>query len=149
TVTAQSPAPGATGVSTSTNVQATFNVSVQASTISFVLKDASNSTVPATVSYNDPTHTVTLTPNAPLAANATYTATVSGAQDVNGNPMSGPVTWSFTTAAVIVPGIYSVFSSSATPATVSDPDGSAVELGMKFRSDVAGQITGVRFYKGS
>jgi hypothetical protein len=149
TVTAQSPAPGATGVSTSTNVQATFNVSVQASTVSFVLKDASNNTVPATVSYNDPTHTVTLTPNAPLAANATYTATVSGAQDVNGNPMSGPVTWSFTTAAVIVPGIYSVFSSSATPATVSDPDGSAVELGMKFRSDVAGQVTGVRFYKGS
>ena len=27
-------------------------------------------------------------------------------------------------------------------------DGSAVELGVKFRSDVDGSVTGVRFYKG-
>jgi hypothetical protein len=34
------------------------------------------------------------------------------------------------------------------PATVTDPDGSAVELGVKFQSSVAGTVTGVRFYKG-
>jgi len=28
------------------------------------------------------------------------------------------------------------------------PDASAVELGVRFTSDVAGQVTGVRFYKG-
>ena len=42
-----------------------------------------------------------------------------------------------------------IWPSSATPATASDPDASAVELGVKFRSDVAGQITSIRFYKGS
>jgi hypothetical protein len=34
-----------------------------------------------------------------------------------------------------------------TPSTVDALDGSAVELGVKFKSDVGGQVTGVRFYK--
>jgi hypothetical protein len=32
---------------------------------------------------------------------------------------------------------------------VADPDTSAVELGVKFRSSVAGYVTGIRFYKSS
>jgi hypothetical protein len=35
------------------------------------------------------------------------------------------------------------------PSTITVNDANAVELGMKFRSDVAGTVTGVRFYKGS
>jgi hypothetical protein len=35
----------------------------------------------------------------------------------------------------------------AVPGTVDDGPDSAVELGVKFRSDVAGSITGIRFYK--
>jgi len=35
------------------------------------------------------------------------------------------------------------------PVTASSNDSLAVELGMKFRADVAGTVTGVRFYKGS
>ncbi len=55
-----------------------------------------------------------------------------------------------TTPAVPAPAAStSVWTSAAVPGTVSDSDGSSVELGMKFRSDVAGQVTGVRFYKGS
>jgi hypothetical protein len=34
-----------------------------------------------------------------------------------------------------------------TPSTVDALDGSAVELGVKFKSDVGGQVAGVRFYK--
>ncbi len=41
----------------------------------------------------------------------------------------------------------SVWPASATPKTLSDPDTAPVEVGMKFRSDVAGYICGVRFYK--
>src|SRR5262245_20544497 len=37
----------------------------------------------------------------------------------------------------------------ATPALLTDPDPKAVELGVKFRADVAGQVTGLRFYKGA
>ena len=40
-----------------------------------------------------------------------------------------------------------IWSSTTTPGTLSDSDTSAVELGVKFRADVNGFITGVRFYK--
>src|SRR5215213_1211883 len=43
----------------------------------------------------------------------------------------------------------SIWASSATPATPSDSDTSAIELGVKFRSDVDGQLTALRFYKGT
>src|SRR5262245_50984452 len=43
----------------------------------------------------------------------------------------------------------SIWASTATPATVSDPDTAAVELGTKFRADVDGFVTGVRYYKGT
>ena len=43
----------------------------------------------------------------------------------------------------------SIWPSTATPAVASDPDSSAIEVGVKFRADQAGFITGIRFYKGS
>lgn len=43
----------------------------------------------------------------------------------------------------------SIWASSAVPAIASHTDTGAVELGVKFRSDVSGTITGIRFYKGS
>jgi hypothetical protein len=42
----------------------------------------------------------------------------------------------------------SIWASSVTPSTI-DADTKAVEVGVKFRSDAAGYITGIRFYKGS
>jgi hypothetical protein len=46
-------------------------------------------------------------------------------------------------------GPFSIWPSTATPGVTSSPDGSAVEVGVKFRSDAAGYITGIRFYKGA
>ena len=40
-----------------------------------------------------------------------------------------------------------IFAPTATPALVDAQDGSAVEVGVKFQSDVAGSISGIRFYK--
>lgn len=45
------------------------------------------------------------------------------------------------------PGTYSLFGS-GTPNTVTVNDPNAVELGVKFTSNAAGSITGIRFYKG-
>src|SRR5262249_28834989 len=42
----------------------------------------------------------------------------------------------------------SLFGATATPANISS-DSSALELGVKFRADVAGRVTGARFYKAS
>ncbi|HEY9827621.1 MAG TPA: N,N-dimethylformamidase beta subunit family domain-containing protein, partial [Stenomitos sp.] len=41
----------------------------------------------------------------------------------------------------------SIWDSTDTPTLLADSDTSAVELGVKFRSDINGFITGVRFYK--
>ena len=59
-VTATSPAANATNVAPGSVVTATFSEAVQASTISLVLTDASNNVVPASVSYDPVTETVTL-----------------------------------------------------------------------------------------
>src|SRR5579859_8098837 len=41
----------------------------------------------------------------------------------------------------------SLFSATTIPSTIDSDDGQAVEVGVKFKSDVAGTITGVSFYK--
>lgn len=43
----------------------------------------------------------------------------------------------------------SIFSPTDTPAVVTNNDPKAVELGVKFVTSVLGEITGIRFYKGS
>lgn len=42
-----------------------------------------------------------------------------------------------------------IFKPTDTPALLTNSDASSVELGVKFTSAVSGQITGIRFYKGS
>ena len=41
-----------------------------------------------------------------------------------------------------------IWDESTTPTIMSDPDTSAVELGVKFQSNIDGYITGLRFFKG-
>jgi Domain of unknown function (DUF4082)/Bacterial Ig-like domain/Bacterial Ig domain len=43
----------------------------------------------------------------------------------------------------------SIWGTGVVPAVPADPDTTPTELGVKFRSDTAGQITGLRFYKGT
>src|SRR5207249_1099720 len=81
-----------------TNVTATFSEDVQVSTISFTLKVGTGSPLAALVTYDASSRTVTLDPAANLAPSTTYTATLSGAQDLYGNTMTS-TSWSFTTAA--------------------------------------------------
>ena len=150
-VTAVSPANGTTNVATGTSVTATFNESMNPSTINtntFQLS-AAGTTVPATVSFN--TLTATLVPNQPLAFSTTYTATVvggsQGVQDVNGRTLSSNVAWSLTTVPPPGPCPCSIWSPSTTPGTVDSGDPSGIELGVAFTSNENGFITGVRFYK--
>src|SRR5205085_1368185 len=101
TVTGETPLPNATGIAQNTTVTATFSKAVQAGTISFVLKDAGGTAVPATVAYDSGTNTAALTPTAHLAAMSTCSATVSGATDLSGNVMAAPFSWSFTTTCTV------------------------------------------------
>ncbi|QIR40505.1 DUF4082 domain-containing protein [Tolypothrix sp. PCC 7910] len=154
TVTATTPASSATNVSTTTTVTATFNEAVDPATINtttFELRNSNNTLVTATISYNSANNTATLTPSTALAANTTYTATVKGGttdprvKDLAGNALAANSTWSFTTSATSP--VISIWNNSATPAIITDPDNSSVELGVKFRSSANGYIKGIRFYK--
>jgi VCBS repeat-containing protein len=53
------------------------------------------------------------------------------------------------TITVTSPGYVTLFPASATPAVLNTTDASAVELGVKFQSSVAGTVSGIRFYKSS
>ncbi len=146
TVTDRQPSSGATGVPVSTTVSATFSESVQQATITMTL--TAGSTVPASTSYNAANRTVTLTPDANLTPSTTYTVNLSGARDSADNPMD-PVTWTFTTAAAATGCPCTIWPDNTVPADPAHADNSAVELGVKFRSNQPGYITGIRFYKGT
>jgi hypothetical protein len=61
--------------------------------------------------------------------------------------LAAPAVWSFTSFDYGCP--CTVFAPTATPAVSAASDAAAVELGMKFRADTNGFVTGVRFYKGT
>ena len=147
TIAAVSPTNNTAGVDTAVKPSATFNQAVTAASVVFSLKDAANAAVAGTVGYDSAARTATFTPGTALSPGTTYTATVSGATNATGQTMAAPYSWAFTTAAAVSCPC-NVFRSNSVPTTVSADDPNAVELGMKFRADVAGTVTGVRFYKG-
>lgn len=156
TVVSRYPAPDATEVDVGTVVRVSFSEAMDpssANTSTLELRDGTGALVSAVVSYNPSTFSAVLTPNSPLDGDTTYTVTVRGGtteprfKDVAGNALAGNVSWSFTTRAPVACPC-TIWDASATPAVASESDASAVELGVKFRSDVAGYIKGIRFYKG-
>ena len=98
-VTSTVPVSGASGVATNATVSASFSEAVQAGSVSFVVRDPANNVVPASLAYDSVAKKSTLTPTTPLASSTLYTATISGVQDLAGNVLAAPVSWSFTTMA--------------------------------------------------
>jgi len=103
TVSSVSPASGARKVARNTSVTATFSekmlpeVFSSTSTAVKLVKHGTATPISATVSYNDSTKTVTITPSSRLAANTKYTVKLSpGVVDLAGNELAA-YTWSFTT----------------------------------------------------
>jgi hypothetical protein len=146
-VSAVTPAPGTAGVVKSTILTATFSKTIDDTQLSFVVTDSAANVIPGTVTYNDETNTATFTPNTALNPGTTYTATLNNVVDLSGNKMAAPYTWSFTTATALVGD--TVWAPTATPLQADAADKNAIEVGLKFESDVPGTVTGVRFYKGS
>jgi hypothetical protein len=104
TVSARTPASGATAVSRTANITATFSEAVSGvGATTFTLKDAVTGTaITATVSRNGTTNQWILNPGPTLAANTRFTVTLTGGtgsiRDLAGNPLA-TTSWSFTTGA--------------------------------------------------
>jgi hypothetical protein len=86
-------------------------------------------------------HTVLLTG---LAASTLYHFRVDGRDLCGVAASSGDFLFTTSNAAP-----NTIWSAATTPATASQSDAQAIEVGVKFRADLNGYITGVRFYKGS
>ena len=146
TVTTVTPASGSTGNPVSVAPTATFSQAVIPNTVSFTVKDSGGVNVPGSVSFNTGNTVATFTPTSSLAAGTTYTATVSGAQNASGTPMSGSFTWNFTTGTPSQCPC-SIWQNAAPSGAVDAADTSAVNLGVQFQASSSGTITGIRFYK--
>ena len=158
TIVSTIPASGTTGVNPNGALSFVFSESLDSSTVSsntIQLRDASNALVTATVAYDTASKTATLTPAAPLSVLSTYTASARGGgtdprvKDLAGNALASTYSWSFTTASQTTGPTCpcSIWSASTVPTVPDDGDPAAVEIGTKFRSDVAGSVSGARFYK--
>ena len=153
TVASVIPSSASSGVVWNTPITVRFSEAMNPASIgtsTIQLLNASGTPVAATVAYVASTTSAVLTPTSALGANMTYTVKVLGGsadprvKDVAGNALAATVTSSFTTLAQ-----QTLWASATTPATPSAPDSAAVEIGVKFKSDVAGKIYAIRFYKGS
>jgi methionine-rich copper-binding protein CopC len=102
TVTAVIPANNATGVAVNSTVKVTFSepmdpLTINATTIT-LRPTATGINVAATVAYDAPTNTATLTPTGGLSGNTNYTVTVTtGAKDAAGNALAAVFNSAFTT----------------------------------------------------
>jgi glycosidase len=99
-VAAFSPADGAEDVSRGTAVTVTWSQAMAANTCLTLTGPAG--AVDGTCSYDNDTFTITFTPAQPLRGGTLYTALVSGQVDAGGDTQQVPVTWTFTTAPVLL-----------------------------------------------
>ena len=105
-----------------------------------VSDDNANLTSPASITVAAGAATGSFTATAgTIASDQTATVTAS----LNGGSKSAAI--SLNAASTVL----SIWTPTSVPAVPSVSDNASVELGLKFRSDVAGFVTGVRFYKGS
>jgi hypothetical protein len=149
-VTAATPYPGSSSDPVSVAPAVTFSKVIVPGTASFTVTDPSGTPVPGTTSLGSGNTVATFTPTNPLAADTTYTASISGAQDTFGQTMiAGSYTYAFTTSRAYPVGqCPCVIWPDAPPPGASDAsDASAITLGVKFRAISSGAISGIRFYK--
>lgn len=109
-VVSTNPADGASGVSTTTTITATFDLAMDSSSITqtgrvTVNTWPANNPISGVVSYDSTSQTVTFTPSVALSSNQTYVVSLNkniqstNNKKINGNTWWGNYVWSFTTAA--------------------------------------------------
>ena len=154
-VNSVSPVDGNQYVSPDSNLKMTFNGPLDPSSVNpgtiFLKRTSTGALVPASVTFNAATQTVTLDPGSDLLLNKGYTIVVKGGAGgvhaVGGGTMGADFTSSFHT--VITPSL-NLWGPSAVPAVAANPDDALpVEVGVRFLSESDGFITGLRFYKGT
>jgi hypothetical protein len=144
----RNPAPGLDAVALDAAISARFSEAMTGSSIDIDLFGPGGVAIAGSVAYDSATRRATFTPAAPLDPVTTYTARVTDARDRSGQHIAAPVQWTFTTTGDADSYPLALWDTSTTPATASVNENAAIEVGVKFSSDLSGHIKGIRFYKG-
>jgi hypothetical protein len=152
------PAPGATNISLGIAPAAIFSEALDPTTVNdftVLMTDATANPILAKSIYVPSLFKVLITPNTLLQQGQTYTITLKGGAVGNrittsaGAPLPADYIWSFTLVPPPPPfPSLSIWSPEDAPSNPATDDPEPKELGLKFRSDHVGVVTGIRFYKG-
>lgn len=101
TVSATTPAAGATGVAINTKITAAFGEAMDSTTITaanLTVAGPGATSVTGTVAYDAANNIATFTPDNDLMLNTVYTATITtGVEDLASNALASDFVWTFTT----------------------------------------------------
>ena len=103
TVSSTNPIDGASAVGIDASINASFDKAMDPATLNpgtFTVTGPGATVVAGQVTYDVPDEIVTFTPASQLPANTTFTATLTGALDLAGNPLATFV-WIFSTGTVV------------------------------------------------
>lgn len=120
------------------SINVPYSANMVASGGSTPYKWSTTGILPAGISLNSTTGALTGTPTA--AGTSSFTASVMDA-------VNSSVNKTLKLTVGTTPSTYSLFPLTAVPAVGDSNDTNAVNLGVKFKSDVSGVVTGIRFYK--
>jgi VCBS repeat-containing protein len=109
--------------------------------LAYTALSADGSALPAWLSFNATTRTFTGTPTAANAGTLSVRVT---ATDLGSLAASETFSIAVSTAPPVT---YSLFGATSTPAQTNLNDGQQLEVGVKFQSNVAGEITALKFYR--
>lgn len=143
-ITSRTPAAGATGIDVGVRPAVRFDAALQPGAT--LRLRVGGQLVAGSSSLASDGRGLTFTPTAALAHDTLVTAEVSGVVSTEGATLAD-TSWTFRTDAQ--PATYTTLLGQQTPATASVADNDAVELGMAFTSSVAGDVTAIRFHKGT
>ncbi|MFE6735653.1 DUF4082 domain-containing protein [Microbacterium sp. NPDC057650] len=139
------PVTGTVDVTRSTAISATFSAPISA-TFTGTVK-ANGTAVAGAWSRSSDGRSAVFAPAAALPASASVTVALTGVTGAQGGDVAD-TNWSFVVAATNGSPVLTLLGSRV-PEIASDPDTAAVELGMAFRTSAPGQVTAIRFYKGT
>jgi hypothetical protein len=153
-ITSTAPVDGATNVATGTNVTATFDRSLDASTVTsanVTLKPDGGSAVAATITYDSATRKITLDPLADLDDGGHYTLTLTtGIRSSTGTPLAAQATVAFSVSTCPC-SVMGTLVPAQTGLPVQDGRGGSgpwtYEMGTKITVTKNVDLTSVRFYK--
>ncbi|MBY5564744.1 DUF4082 domain-containing protein [Rhizobium leguminosarum] len=107
-------------------------------TLTYTATAADGSALPAWLAFNATTRTFSGTPTTSGTYGVRVTTTDLGGLAANET---------FNITATVAPATYSLFNTSSTPAQTNLNDGQQLEVGVKFQSNVIGDIAAIKFYR--